>query len=85
MFLNLGLELILMRGCFVGLFVPLFSLVLSYTLPSMSNSLCSSLASSQEPGLMSGLLLCGNITLSQKQRGSFSGGKDRSPGSREPF
>lgn len=67
------------------MFVPLFSLVLSCTLPSWSNSLCSSLYPSQEPGLKLVLLLCGNITLSQKQRGSVSGDEARSSVSREHF
>lgn len=59
----------------VSFSVPLFSLVLSGTLPSLSDSLCSFLAPSQEPGLMLGLLLCGNIALNQKHHGPFLGVK----------
>lgn len=64
------------------LLVPLFSLALSCTLSSLSNNLGSSLVPSQEPGLDLGLLLSGNITLSQEQHGSDSEGEARSPVSR---
>lgn len=65
---HLGLELNLMGGCFVytiGFFHSLWCSSL------LSNSLHRSLAPNQEPGLIYtgglDLLLCGNITLRQKQ------------------
>lgn len=63
---------------FVGAIVFFGSFLYSF----LPNNLGSSLVPSQEPGLDVGLLLSGNITLSQEQHGSDFEGEARSPVSR---